>query len=117
MELKPRFGVLFLKDARKFLKELDEKPRIKVLYNLDKSRFLNDPKLFKKLNAEVWEFRTKFNGMQYRLLAFWDKTESTAALVVVTHGFVKKTDKVQGEEVIRAERLSKLYFTQRAQGK
>lgn len=93
MLLKPRFDVLFLEDARKFLIGLDDKPRTKVLYNLDKARIVNDPKLFKKLSVNVWEFRTKYNGLQYRLLAFWDKTESLATLVIATHGFVKKVDK------------------------
>ena len=117
MELKPRFGVLFLENARRFLLELNEKPRTKVLYNLEKTRFLNDPRLFKKLNEEIWEFRTKFNGMQYRLLAFWDNQSRSGTWVIATHGFVKKTDKVPGNEVVRAEQLRKLYFTQKAMEK
>ncbi|MFZ1524244.1 MAG: type II toxin-antitoxin system RelE/ParE family toxin [Saprospiraceae bacterium] len=39
----------------------------------------------------MWEFRTLFQGFQYRLLAFWDKTSTTDTLVVSTHGFEKKT--------------------------
>lgn len=66
----PRFEVLFLEDARVFLGGLDLKTRAKILYNIDKARFLNDPKLFKKLTIEIWEFRTKYNGLPYRLLAF-----------------------------------------------
>ena len=116
MLLKPRFEVLFLEEARRFLSGLDEKTRTKILYNIDKSRMLNDPRLLKKLNGEIWEFRTKFNGLQYRLLAFWDKTEPAATLVVSTHGFVKKVDKVPGTEISRAEQIRKLYFGYKRNG-
>ncbi|MFD1003127.1 hypothetical protein ACFQ21_27625 [Ohtaekwangia kribbensis] len=29
-------------------------------------------KFFKKLKDDIWEFRTEYRGVQYRLLAFWD---------------------------------------------
>ncbi len=107
-----KFDVLFLEDARAFLVDLDEKARTKILYNIDKARVLNDPKLFKKLTETIWEFRTKYNGLQYRLLAFWDKSGATQTLVIATHGFVKKTDKVPAGELSRAENLRQLYFEQ-----
>ncbi len=51
-----------------------------------------DNELFKKLeNSEIWEFRTLFNVICYRLFAFWD-TE-IEALVIATHRIVKKTQK------------------------
>lgn len=66
--------------------------------------------LFKKLDGsdDIWEFRTKYNGMEYRLLAFWDEQEKR--LVVATHGFVKKTWKVPQKEIARAEALRKKYY-------
>jgi phage-related protein len=112
-----KFDVLFLDDARQFLLELDDKTRAKILYNIDKSKVLNDPKLFKKLTNDIWEFRTKYSGLQYRLLAFWDKTEKTETLVVSTHGFVKKMDKVPSSELIKADQLRQLYFDQKKRGK
>ena len=112
-----KFEVLFLEDARQFLLELDEKTRIKIFYNIDKSKVLNDPKLFKKLNDNIWEFRTKYNGLQYRLLAFWDKTEKIETLVISTHGFVKKVDKVSSTEINRADQLRQLYFDQKKRKK
>lgn len=112
-----RFDVLFLEDARQFLLGLDDKTRAKILYNIDKSKVLNDPKLFKKLTDNIWEFRTKYNGLQYRLLAFWDKTEKTETLVVSTHGFVKKADKVPSSEIIRADQLRQFYFDQKKRAK
>lgn len=108
-----KFEVLFMDQARKFLLQLDEKTRIKILYNIDKARLLNDPKLFKKLKGDIWEFRTKYTGLQYRLLAFWDKTGNTKTLVISTHGFVKKVDKVSAQELEKAAQLRTLYFEQK----
>jgi phage-related protein len=108
-----KFEVLLLEEARQFLKGLDEKTRTKILYNIDKAKILNDPKLFKKLTTDIWEFRTKYNGLQYRLLAFWDKTEKIKTLVIATHGFVKKVDRVSGIEINKANELRKLYLRQK----
>ncbi|MCH8496320.1 MAG: type II toxin-antitoxin system RelE/ParE family toxin [Balneolales bacterium] len=44
-------------------------------------------------------------GLQIRLLAFWDKTDSKETLVIATHGFIKKVDKIPGNELNRAVRL------------
>lgn len=104
------FETQFLEEANKFLASLDAKTAKKVLYNIDLAEQTNDPKLFKKLNKDIWEFRTKFGGLQIRLLAFWDKTDSTETLVIATHGFVKKVDKVPRKEIDRAARLREAYF-------
>lgn len=85
-----KFEVLFLEGAREFLLRLDDRTRIKILYNIDKSKILYDPKLFKKLNDEIWEFRTHYNGPQYRLLAFWDKTEVSENACSFDQRFYKK---------------------------
>lgn len=68
-----KFEVLFLTEAREFLLELDEKSRDKIIFNIDKAKRQNDRELFKKLKGEIWEFRTLFNKIQYRIFAFWDK--------------------------------------------
>lgn len=68
-----------------------------------------DKELFKKLeNSRIWEFRTLFNGICYRLFAFWD-TEIDA-LVVATHGIIKKTQKTPKKEIEKAEKLMEEYF-------
>jgi len=51
--MEPKFDVEFLKAAIDFIDNLDEKPREKVLYNLHKSRFIIDKKLFKKLSGNT----------------------------------------------------------------
>lgn len=53
-----KFEVIFLEEAIDFFEKLDEKTRVKILYNIDKASYHNDPKLFKKLNDTIWEFRT-----------------------------------------------------------
>ena len=111
--MESKFEVLFLEEARQFLRGLDEKTRTKILYNIDKAKILNDPKLFKKLTSDIWEFRTKYNGLQYRLLAFWDKTLVVKTLVISTHGFVKKVDKVSASEIEKANKLRRLYLKQK----
>ena len=71
---------------------------------------MNDPQLFKKLNKDIWEFRTLYNGLQYRLLAFWDKTGEVDTFVIATHGFIKKADKMPSNEIEKAENIRELYF-------
>ena len=64
----------------------------KIIYNIAKAKFVIDPELFKKLDdTDIWEFRTFYNKVKYRLLAFWDKDNGTNTLVIATHGFIKKT--------------------------
>jgi len=65
MEIKSKFEILYLEEAVNFLESLDEKVRAKIQYNILKSQRENDIELFKKLNDNIWEFRTKYNGMSY----------------------------------------------------
>ena len=104
------FETHFLEEAAEFIAGLDVKAIKKVLYNIDLAEQTNDPKLFKKLQKEIWEFRIRHNGLQVRLLAFWDKSSPVATLVFATHGFIKKTDKVPSNEMVRAENIRKRYF-------
>lgn len=53
-----KFEVKLLEEVVEFLDELDEKARDKIIYNLRKAQLVNDNELFKKLNDNVWEFRT-----------------------------------------------------------
>lgn len=104
------FETLFLEEANEFIAGLDSKSVRKIFYNIDLAEQTNDPKLFKKLTNDIWELRTKYGGLQIRLLAFWDKTDNHETLVVATHGFIKKADKVPANEIDRANRLRKEYF-------
>lgn len=105
-----KFRVQFLEEAKSFLDKLDEKSRDKIIYNIWKARSTNDKELFKKLQDEIWEFRTKFKKTYYRLFAFWDKTDNADTIVISTHGLIKKTDKIPKSEIERAEKSRQKYF-------
>ena len=104
------FHTIFLEEADSFIAQLDMKTAKKVFYNVDLAEQTNDPKLFKKLAKEIWEFRTKYGGLQIRLLAFWDKTEGVETLVIAALGFIKKGDKVPKNEIERAVKIKMKYF-------
>jgi phage-related protein len=104
------FETRFLEEADEFIAQLDVKTIKKIFYNIDLAEQTNDPKLLKKLQNEIWEFRIKYAGLQIRLLAFWDKTSNTQTLVIATHGFIKKVDKIPSKEIDRALRLKEKYF-------
>ena len=104
------FKTRFLEEAAKFIATLEQKAARKVFYNIDLAEQTNDPKLFKKLQKDIWEFRTVFGGKQIRLLAFWDKDDAADTLVFATHGFIKKVDKVPTNEIERAVNIRKKYI-------
>ena len=104
------FQTRFLEPANKFIAGLDPKAVRKLLYNIDLAEQTNDPRLFKKLYNDIWEFRVRHGSAQIRLLAFWDKTETQRTLVIATHGFIKKVDKVPKNEIERALNIRKKYF-------
>ena len=105
-----RFDVEFLQEVIDFLESIDEKARDKIIFNIHKVRKSNDPKLFKKLKEEIWEFRTLYNRKQYRLFAFWDKTKDIRTLVIATYGIIKKTQKTPEKEISKAIEIMKKYF-------
>ena len=110
--MKPKFEVFFLEQAIDFMSKLDSKAKKKIYYNLDKAKLENDPKLFKKLTDDIWEFRTLYQGIQYRLFAFWDKTDKTETLVLSTHGMIKKVSKVPKAEIEKALKIKTEYFNE-----
>lgn len=108
---KPNFNIVYLPEAIAFLQEQSEKVKKKIVSNIDKSRYEWNKELFKKLeNSDIWEFRTKYNGIAYRLFSFWDKERNS--LVVATHGIIKKKQKTPSKEIRKAEAIMKLYYEQ-----
>ena len=69
-----------------------------------------DKDLFKKLDDSdvICVFRTLYNGISYRLFAFWDTDKET--LVITTHGIIKKTQKTPFKEIAKAKEIRKMYF-------
>ena len=115
--MKSKFEIVLLEEVWEFFNNLDEKTKGKIIYNIDKSKYFNDPKLFKKIEEEIWEFRTKYNRVYYRLFAFWDKTDKIETLVVTTHGMIKRTDKIPKAEIEKAKAIRTLYFEQKNKSK
>ena len=102
------FKVKFLENAKEFLDSLDEKARDKIFYNIRKSQLSKDEELLKKLDDEIWEFKTLYNKSAYRLFAFWDETEKS--MIIATHGIIKKTQKTPIKELDKAKQLRADYL-------
>jgi hypothetical protein len=115
--MEKHFEIIFLEDAFNFLKTLDKKHYEKILFNIRRVQIEQDPELFKKLKDEIWEFRTLYQGLQYRLFAFWDKNTSENTLVISTHGIIKKRNKVPEKEVQKAIQLRITYFEDKEKSK
>lgn len=102
--------IQFLPEADAFLKSLPEKAQKKisaVLFRVSQGGL--NPSDFKKLGESgIWEFRASWNGMCYRLLAFWD--EKTKSLIIATHGFIKKSQKTPKSEIERAKQIRQRYY-------
>ena len=112
--MKQKFAVLLLDEVWEFLDNLEIKPKEKIIYNIDKSKFVNDNEIFKKLDDEIWEFRTLYNKTYYRIFAFWDKRDKIDTLVLGTHGIIKKTDKTPKGDLEKAKSIMKAYFEETA---
>lgn len=110
-----RFETRLLEEAFEFIQKQDQKTRNKILQNIRRAEQHSDPKFFKKLTDEIWEFRTLYAGSQYRLLAFWDKEDKKETLVFATHGIVKKTSKVDKREIEKADRIRIKYLKNKEQ--
>lgn len=107
------FEVLLSDEVDEFLNTLPIKAKTKIIYNITlvKNGY-QDIEIFKKLEGtDLWEFRTLYAGVKYRLLSFFDKEKK--ALIVTTHGFIKKTKKTPSNEIERAESIRKEYYEQR----
>ena len=108
-----KFKVEFLPEAVEFMESLDQKAQQKIYYNIKKAQLTNDPELFKKLNDNIWEYRTFYNKTHFRIFAFWDKSQRQQTLLLSTHGLIKKTDKTPKTDLEKAERIREQYFEQK----
>ena len=67
-----KITVVLMEEAESFIRSLSEKVQKKITYNLLRVEGGEmDKDLFKKMgNTPIWEFRTLFNGVCYRLSPF-----------------------------------------------
>ncbi len=86
-----------------FLDSLDGKVAQKIVWVLNLLEDLDSvPSLyFKKLTdtSGIWECRIKYGSNIYRIFCFMFKNN-----VVLTHGFIKKTQKTPQNEIKKAEK-------------
>ncbi len=108
--MEDRFKFIALQEAKDFLDGLDKKTRKKVMYNIWKSKTINDKELLKPLHDGIWEFRTLFNQKYIRLFAFWDKGDKKDTLIIGTYGIYKTTSKELKSDIERAKRIRTNYF-------
>lgn len=96
--------------VEEFLDSLNSKMAQKVTWVLsliEEEAFIPQ-KYFKKLtnSDDIWECRISFSSDIVRIFAFFDKNNK----VILTHGFIKKTQKTPREEILRAENYKKEYL-------
>ena len=99
--------------VEEFLETLDDNQARKVLWVLRLIREV-DPipsNYFSKLvNMDgIWEVRVQYGGNIFRLLGFFDD----AKLIILTHGFQKKTQKTPQQHIELAESRKRDYLSRR----
>jgi phage-related protein len=115
------YEVVFYKDKRgrcftiEFLEKLQVKVRAKVMKWIEKLEkegpFLPRP-YADIVRGKIRELRVSFGSNEYRFLYFFFGKK-----IIVTHGFLKKTDnKVPEEEIERAERFMKEFIIENKKG-
>ena len=95
-----------------FLDSLPAKVVRKVIWVLSLAEDLDrvPVQYFCKLadTEDIWEFRIKLGSNIYRILGFWEEHR-----IVLTHGFMKKTQKISPQEIERAENYRRDHLTRR----
>ena len=63
---------------------------------------------FKKIvnSDDIWECRIGFSSNTYRIFCFFENGK----VIILTHGIIKKTQKLPQNEIVRAEEYKKDYL-------
>ena len=98
--------------VREFLDSLPGRAAQKVAWvlNLLEDLDIVPVSYFKKLagTEDIWECRIQFGSNAYRIFCFFLDNS-----VVLTHGFVKKSQKTPAREIERAEAYRRDFFKRR----
>ena len=98
---------------REFYDKLTWKVQKKILWTLEIVETLDriPETYFKHLDNTdgLYEIRVQVGNNIYRIFCFFDKND----LVVVGHGFQKKTQKTPNAELDRAEKIKKQYYEEK----
>ncbi|MFV9690362.1 MAG: type II toxin-antitoxin system RelE/ParE family toxin [Desulfobacteria bacterium] len=96
-----------------YLESLSNKQVEKVFFVLDLVETFDivPRKFFKKLKStdDIWEVRVQYGNNIFRLFGFFDGND----MVVLSHAFTKKTQKIPNKEIKIAEKRKKDYFSRR----
>lgn len=96
-----------------FYRSQEEKVRVKILYVLDLIKFEKQVpiKFFKKLESTdgIYEVRVISPQKSIRILCFQDEGN----IVILTNGFIKKTQKTPRKEIKLAEKLKYEYLKEK----
>ena len=91
--------------VQEFIDELQEADRKKIVALLkraaDHGLPINSEKFRGIRNTDLWEFKS----YQVRILCAFERER----IIILTHGFIKKSRKTPKSEIVRAERLLKEY--------
>lgn len=93
-----KLKVVLTEEAQAFLDAQPFKAQQKIYYNIFKvEEGVMKVDIFKKLvNTEIWEFRTLYNGICYRLFSFWDTEEDTFGYCHTWHSQENSEDTTKG---------------------
>ncbi len=102
--------LFFYKDYfRDFFKSVDKKVQKKILWTFGVVENLEriPETYFKHLEATdgLYEIRVQVGSNIYRIFCFFDKDN----LVVIGHGFQKKTQKTPPQEILNAQKIKNQY--------
>jgi phage-related protein len=91
-----------------FYNSLNQKNKEKVDYVLQILISVEkvSSKFFKHLEDGIYEIRVEWSGNIYRIFSFFDDNK----LVILLHGFQKKTQKTPRKEIDRAKKLRRDYY-------
>jgi phage-related protein len=99
--------------VEEFLDSLTGKQAQKVLWVLrliEELERVPSQYLKKLVNTdEIWEVRVQLGNNIFRLLGFWD----VAKVLLLTHGFAKKTQKTPAPEIALAEKRKQDYLARK----
>ncbi len=99
--------------VEEFLDSLTSKQAQKVVWVLQLIEELETPpaQYLKKLvnTDDIWEVRVQLGNNIFRLLGFFENEQ----LLILNHGFMKKTQKTPSQEIKMAESRKKDYFNRK----
>jgi len=95
--------------AREFVDSLDDKAAARLDAFIERMRIYGNRmqgKFIKKLRGDIFELRVKHFDRIFRVLFFYQPGK----LVVITSGFQKKTEETPPSEIVKAEKLRRLWL-------